>query len=120
MTKLDNLPIEIIDLILNMCNYDHPSGTFIKFEYIIQSSIRRIYHEYTGSMQNSQPHGTGTMFSGSRYTDQSGNTLPLNTIMQENREQPLQHFVTSWLYLPFLYMIPNLSKDYRLRYVSIE
>ena len=64
------LPVELIDYILLLCNKSYDgSGEFIRHEYIETPShtIRKIYHEYTGTMANGVPHGTGTMLRCSIY-----------------------------------------------------
>ena len=114
---LSQLPDEIIDLILIKCadSYEcHSDGfaaPFIRFEYIIDQPIRKIYHEYTGRMKNGAPNGTGIMYSGSSYVEHYDNVEHDNKIIHK--------ISTIWLYCPFIYIIHNCNQHYKLRYYTL-
>ena len=101
------LPDELIDYILLLCNQSCDGcGEFIRHEYVEtpQHTIRKIYREYTGTMANGVPYGTGTMLRCSIYI---------------NSQPPdFGGFgATEWLYRPFLYILRNCNYNYKLRYL---
>jgi len=105
------LPNELIDYILLLCNKSYDgSSVFIRHEYIETdaSTVRKSYHEYTGTMTNGVPHGQGTMLSCSIYGGCKQNVSGAN--------KP-NHMATEWLYRPFLYMIRNCNSCYQLQFM---
>lgn len=124
-----NLPDEIFDLILskisqhyiddninsNMINRSSlynpnylDTNIFIRYKYIFRPTIRRIYYEYKGSLINGKPEMNGTMYIGTTY-------LPDN-----KEESLLKPIITDWLYLPFLHVIFNCNRNYKLKYLVEE
>lgn len=113
-----NLPDDIFDIILSKCaeNYivKNNSSTnldplFIRYEYIFTNPIQRKYYEYTGTMRNGNPNGTGIMYKASTFLDET---------MIQNTDQ--HSLTTGWLYLPFLYTIYNCNRSYKLRYMLLD
>ena len=110
------LPDEIFDIILSKCcdnyidtGYCYQDPLFIRYEYIFTNPIKRKYYEYTGTIHNGKPHGTGIMYKASAFLDE--------TI---NQDIQLQSLTTGWLYLPFLYTIYNCNRSYKLRYMVLD
>lgn len=113
-----NLPDEIFDIILSKCadnyiNTSDPSTTldplFIRYEYIFTNPIQRKYYEYTGTIRNGTPNGTGIMYRASTFLDE--------TMIQNAHQHSL---TTGWLYLPLLVTIYNCNRSYKLRYMLLD
>jgi hypothetical protein len=119
---LSQMPDEIIDIILLKCNesYDAHLADFVRYEYIMEEPMRKIYHEYTGTMKNGVPRGRGIICSSSRYINNTAETpasLATTYTNQVNQNHPtFQNITTAWLYKPFLYVIHNCSPLYKIRY----
>jgi hypothetical protein len=106
------LPQELIDYIFSLCNKSYMgSGEFIRYTHIETdaSTARKTYHEYTGTMKDGVPHGTGTMLRCSTYGCRKQSISGAGKIPN--------HMATEWLYRPFLYMIRNCDPGWQLRFM---
>ena len=98
MTNLRDLPPEIIDIIIHMCCEESTiarADTFLKYNYL---PGRVEFLEYSGDMQNFNPHGRGRMVQNSCINTVYTGELPSSP-----------NKTTGWIYEPILHVF----KDWR-------
>ena len=95
---LSQMPPEILDTIFKFCSDEHsgePYPTFVQYQYGID---KRTYLEYQGEMDNGQPHGYGTMYTGStQYAEPVFKNIDVSG------------YKTFWMYVPLLYVYPKFK-----------